>query len=581
VGRIAILPAPVADQIAAGEVIERPASVVKELVENALDAGATEITIELQGGGRTCIAVSDDGVGMDSDDARLAIDRHATSKIRRVADLIGVPTYGFRGEALAAIASVSKFAIETALAENNDGSGEATRVVVDGGKSGGVEVTARQRGTTVTVERLFYNTPARRKFLRSQASETRAVVQAVTVLALARLDVAFKLLSDKRTLIDVPRTSDTVERIEALFGRRMAESLVPVDYHSGPLSVRGFVQRPADAKPTGRKAFLFVNGRPFRDPFLVRAAEAGYRATINPGCRPTMFLSLGLPGDAVDVNVHPTKLEVRFRDRRFVEGSVEEGVRVALGGFGSAAVVWGGGEGSLQGAPSARSNFPSADERAATVGWTGSMFDTAEVGTTGAAAQAPIGDQLRELLQVFRTYIVLETPEGVAFVDQHSAHERILYEEALTQLKGEGAAAQRLLLPLTIDLDAREFEAVEANRDLLRAIGYEIDECGGRSVVVHAVPNPHPRFDAKRCCEELAADMARGRFGGWANRLERFAATYACRAAIKAGHVLEAGERRHLLNRLFACELPPHDVHGRPTIVQLPRDELEKRFGRS
>ncbi len=578
-GRIAILPGPVADQIAAGEVIERPASVVKELVENALDAGATEITIELEGGGRTSIAVSDDGIGMDSDDARLAVDRHATSKIRRVADLIGVPTYGFRGEALAAIASVSKFAIETALAESNGGSGEATRVVIDGGKLDGVEVTARQRGTTVTVERLFYNTPARRKFLRSQASETRAVVQAVTVLALARLDIAFKLLSDKRTVVDVPRTSDTVERIESLFGRKMAESLVPVDYHSGPLSVRGFVQRPADAKPTGRKAFLFVNGRPFRDPFLVRAAEAGYRATINPGCRPTVFLSLGLPGDAVDVNVHPTKLEVRFRDRRFVEGSVEEGVRLALGGFESAAVMWG--EGRSQGAPSVRSNFPSADERAATVGWTGSMFDTAEVASTGAAAQAPTGDQPRELLQVFQTYIVLETPEGVAFVDQHSAHERILYEEALTQLRGEGAAAQHLLLPLTIDLDAREFEAVEASRDLLRAIGYEIDEFGGRSIVVHAVPNPHPRFDAKRCFEELAADMARGRFGGWANHLERFAATYACRAAIKAGHVLEAGERRHLLNRLFACELPPHDVHGRPTIVQLPRDELEKRFGRS
>jgi DNA mismatch repair protein MutL len=583
VGQIAILPDPVADQIAAGEVIERPASVVKELVENALDAGATEVTVELEGGGRSFIAVSDNGVGMDPDDARLAIDRHATSKIRRVADLVGVPTYGFRGEALAAIASVSKFVIETAPAEHNGGSGEATRVVVEGGKLGGVEITARQRGTTVRVERLFYNTPARRKFLRSQATETRAVVQAVTVLALARLDIAFKVLSDKRTLIDVARVSDTVERIESLFGRRIAEGLVPVDYNAGPLSVRGFVQRPADAKPTGRKAFLFVNGRPFRDPFLVRAAEAGYRATIDPGCRPTMFLSLALPGDAVDVNVHPTKLEVRFRDRRFVEGSVEEGVRAALGGFRSAAVAWAGVRSTFPdgGGPSHAPTGPSAGERAATVGWAGSIFDTVEGKSGDTAVQQAPAEQLGELLQVFRTYIVVETPEGVAFVDQHSAHERILYEEVMAQLKSEGAAAQRLLLPLTIDLDAKELETVEASIDLLKAIGYEIEGFGGRSIVVHAVPNPHPRFDAKRCFEEMAADMARGRFGGWANRLERFAATYACRAAIKAGHILEAGERRHLLNRLFACELPPHDVHGRPTIVQLPRDELEKRFGRS
>jgi DNA mismatch repair protein MutL len=580
VGQIAILPDPVADQIAAGEVIERPASVVKELVENALDAGATEVTVELGGGGRSLISVSDNGVGMDPEDARLAVSRHATSKIRRVADLVGVPTYGFRGEALAAIASVSKFVMETAPAEHNGGTGEATRIVVDGGKLGGVDVTARQRGTTVLVERLFYNTPARRKFLRSQATETRAAVQAVTVLALARLDIAFKLLSDKRTLIDVARVSDTVERIESLFGRRIAESLVPVDYHAGPLSVRGFVQRPADAKPTGRKAFLFVNGRPFRDPFLVRAAEAGYRATIDPGCRPTMFLSLALPGDAVDVNVHPTKLEVRFRDRRFVEGSVEEGVREALGGIGSAAVAWAGARSTF---PEGGGSFlapssPSAGERAATVGWAGSIFDAS--GDTPAVQQAP-SEQMGELLQLFRTYIVVETPEGVAFVDQHSAHERILYEEVMAQLKSDGAAAQRLLLPLTIDLDAKELETIEASIDLLNAIGYEVEGFGGRSVVVHAVPNPHPRFDAKRCFEEIAADMARGRFGGWTNRLERFAATYACRAAIKAGHILEAGERRHLLNRLFACELPPHDVHGRPTIVQLPRDELEKRFGRS
>ena len=337
--RVAILADPVADQIAAGEVVERPASVVKELVENALDAGATAITIELEGGGKTSIAVSDDGTGMDRNDAVMAMDRHATSKIRAASDLIGVATFGFRGEALPAIASVSKLELETASSPDNGTPAEATRLVVEGGRLKDVAPAARQQGTTVRVRRLFFNTPARRKFLRTQASETRAAVAAVSLLALARLDVAFTLTSDGRVLTDAPRVPSFGARIESLFGRSVAEGLIPVEHYAGPVSVRGFIQRPADAKPSGRKAYLFVNGRPFRDPFLVRAAESGYRATIHPGSRPTMFLSIGLPGDAVDVNVHPTKLEVRFRDRWLIERLAEEAVRLALGEMDAAAVV--------------------------------------------------------------------------------------------------------------------------------------------------------------------------------------------------------------------------------------------------
>jgi DNA mismatch repair protein MutL len=426
----------------------------------------------------------------------------------------------------------------------------------------------------VTVRRLFFNTPARRKFLKSARSETRAAVEAVTVLGLSRLDVAFKVMSEGRVLLDAPRVASVAERIAALFGRRMAEELVPVDGTMGGLSVRGFVQRPADARPTGRKACLFVNGRPFRDPFLTRAAEAGYRATINPGCRPTLFLALALPGDQVDVNVHPQKLEVRFRDRFFVERAVEEAVRAALQPLGAAAVLGGGGAGALwhrfaSGAPSGGgpAREPAGDGVIP-------LFAETHRDAGGMLGGGP-------LLQVFSTYLVLETPDGLSIVDQHSAHERILYERAMHQLQGGGAAAQHLLLPITLDLGAAELEAVETHADLLRAVGFEAEPFGGRSVIIHAVPNPHPRFDAKRCFEELVADLARGRFGGWANRLERFAATYACRAAIKAGQSLAQDEMRQLLAQLMACELPPHDVHGRPTIVQLPRDELERRFGRA
>ncbi|PYP13247.1 MAG: DNA mismatch repair endonuclease MutL, partial [Gemmatimonadetes bacterium] len=337
---IAVLAPQVADQIAAGEAVERPASVVKELIENALDAGAGAIRIEIEDGGKSLIRVSDDGAGMTRPDAELALARHATSKIREAADLIGVATFGFRGEALPAIASVSRFELET----SSDGD-VATRLRITGGKRESVDDAVRQRGTTVTVRGLFFNTPARRKFLRAQATETRAAVEAVTVLALTRPDVAFTLTSDDRPLIDVRPTTRPLDRVHALWGRELADTLLPVAYREGPLEVRGFAQRPAQAKPAGRKGYVFVRGRPIRDPFILRAAEAGYRSTIAPGDRPSLILFLELPGDAVDVNVHPSKLEVRFRDKFFVEKVVEEAVRAALGPLAAAAPLGAGGSG--------------------------------------------------------------------------------------------------------------------------------------------------------------------------------------------------------------------------------------------
>ena len=558
--RIAILAPQVADQIAAGEVVERPASVVKELVENALDAGANAIRVEIEDGGRSLIRVSDDGEGMSREDAELALARHATSKIRDAADLIGVRTFGFRGEALPAIASVSRFELETSA----DGR-LATRIRVVGGTGHAVEEVARQRGTTVTVRGLFFNTPARRKFLRAPATETRAVLEVLTVLALTRPDVAFTLTSDGRVLLDAPPAGRLDERVHALWGGALADTLLPVAHREGPLEVRGFAQRPAEARPAGRRAYVFVRGRPVRDPFLVRAAEAGYRSTIAPADRPTLLLFLELPGDAVDVNVHPAKHEVRFRDRFFVEKVVEEAVRRALAPLAAAAPLGAGGEGWG--------------------GWGGGVEGGGELGAAaaelfGPGAQAPQAPSPQPLLQVFDTYILFETDGGVAIVDQHSAHERVLYERALRQLTGDGAPAQRLLLPLTLEFTAAELDALDAHRELLRRVGYELEPFSGRTVAVHTVPNPHPRFDAARCLQELAADLAGGRFGGWANRLERFAATFACRAAVKAGQRLEPDELRELVTRLLAATLPAHDVHGRPTVVQLPKDELERRFGR-
>ena len=559
---IAILPPQVADQIAAGEVVERPASVVKELIENALDAGASAIRIDIEDGGKSLIRVSDDGSGMSRSDADLALSRHATSKIREAADLIGVATFGFRGEALPAIASVSRFELETSA----DGA-VATRLRVTGGKRDGVDAAARQRGTTVTVRGLFFNTPARRKFLRAQATETRAAVEAVALLALTRPDVAFTLTSDDRPLIDVRPTTRPIDRVHGLWGRQLADTLLPIAYREGPLEVRGFAQRPAQAKPAGRKGYVFVRGRPIRDPFILRAAEAGYRSTVAPGDRPSLILFLELPGDAVDVNVHPSKLEVRFRDKFFVEKVVEEAVRAALGPLAAAAPLGVGGQVSGVGGS-----------------WAGlgvEMSAGASQELFPSGSLAPDTRHLTPLLQVFDTYIVFQTDSGVAIVDQHSAHERVLYERAMRQLTGDGASAQRLLLPLTLEFTAPELEAIDAHRELLRRVGYEVEPFSGRAVVVQTAPNPHPRFDAARCFGELVADLAGGRFGALANRLERFAATYACRAAIKAGQRLEPDEMRELVTRLLTATLPAHDVHGRPTVVQLPKDELERRFGRS
>lgn len=557
------------------------------MVENALDAGATHIRVEVQNGGKTLIQVSDDGCGMGRDDAVLSIDRHATSKVKSAADLVGVRTFGFRGEALPAIAAVSRFTLST-----SDGESEGSELEVTGGRLDRVVPIARQRGTTIVVRSLFFNTPARRKFLRSAASETRAAHDALATLALAHPETGFELHVDGALRLHVPAQQSAVERLASVWGRDLTGTLIPVHHATGAFRIEGFVQRPGDAKPTGRRTQLFVNGRPFRDPFLVRAAEAGYRAAINPGDRPSLYLCLELAPEDVDVNVHPAKLEVRFRDRIGVERVVEDAVRHALGSV-LAAPSLGGSTftpsppGAIPAAnPWQRPSREALDAAHDLFAPPARVDDGIEVPDAELGAATPPDAATAEggfrvpLLQVFDTYIMYEAPEGVVIVDQHSAHERVLYEAVLAQLQGEGAPAQRLLLPLTVELTDEELDAIESHADELRRIGYEVEAFGGRSVVVHTVPEPHRRFDAAACFGEIVADLARGRFGGWHNRLERFAATYACRAAVKAGDRLDEREMRELLLRLFATRLPPHDVHGRATIVQLPREELERRFGR-
>ncbi|HEY6210781.1 MAG TPA: DNA mismatch repair endonuclease MutL [Vicinamibacterales bacterium] len=581
--RIAVLPSAVADQIAAGEVVERPASVVKELVENALDAGATTIDIDVTDGGRDGIRVSDDGAGMVRDDVVLSIERHATSKIRRAEDLVGVASFGFRGEALPAICSVSHLEIETAPAD-----GAGTRIVASAGALQSVSDAARRRGTTVNVSRLFHNAPARRKFLRGARSEWRSISDMLITLALTRRDIRFSLRNDGKHALVFPPSTSLRDRIGAVFGTRLAAGLLEVEDLSGTTHVSGLVERPADVGTAGRRVHLTINGRAIRDTGIVRAAEAAYRTTIPAGVRPSLFLDVVVAADAVDVNVHPAKAEVRFRDRWQVERTVEFAVRRALGTLDAAAPL------GVTAWPVRAPTLPAQPVDVESL-HTGSPAPTgffsvedAPVAVLDGPSTAPavtpdahVDADIPPLLQLRRTYIMFEHENGVVLIDQHSAHERVLFERFMGTLTRGEAPSQRLLFPMTLHLSTAEAEAFEQEGELLKRLGFEVEGFGGSTLIVNAVPMPHPRFDAERCLRDTLAALAGDRAPSSSARHERLAATVACKAAIKAGDALSAGEMRALFVALRDTTLPAHDVHGRSTIVQLSWAELERRFGRS
>lgn len=579
---ISILPAAVADQIAAGEVVERPSSVVKELVENSVDAGAMVVEVFLEDGGRTLIRVSDDGSGMSAAELPLALARHGTSKITKASDLVGVSTFGFRGEALPAIASVSQLEIQSAASD-----GEGTSIRVTGGQIAPASQVARRRGTTVSVSQLFYNVPARLKFLRSARSEWRSAVEALTALALTQPGVRINLTHDGKSALTLPPVSSVRSRLGAIWGGRYAEDLLDVDDVAGPVHTSGLAQRPADVGTSTRRAFLSINGRAVRDAGIARAVEAAYRSTIVAGVRPSFFINVTVPADAVDVNVHPAKAEVRFRDRWNIERAVETAVRRALGNFDSAASLGFRGS-SFSFRPAEIAPNPGPEILRPPTDHDAPLFDTdgpasandeyeSEVATTEVAT-AP--QTIPPLFQLRRTYIAFEHEDGLVLIDQHSAHERVLYEQFMNALESGAAPAQRLLLPLTLHLGPAEGEAFDSNREYLERLGFEVEGFGGHTLIVNTVPMPHPRFDAERCLRETLDALTGDRVAGAAAKHERLAATVACKAAIKAGEELSQGEMRSLFAALRDTTLPAHDVHGRSTIVHLTWDEVERRFGR-
>jgi DNA mismatch repair protein MutL len=573
--RIERLPDDLVNKIAAGEVVERPASVVKELVENALDAGARSVVVEVEAGGKSLIRVRDDGAGMSGADAALSIERHATSKLRALDDLQSVETHGFRGEALPSIASVSHLLLRT-----RDESGpEGTEVEVRHGKLVHVRAAGHPRGTTVEVRDLFGGVPARRKFLRADATEASHVAEAVTLLALARPEVGFSLGSGGRRVLDAPAVQGLAERLYQILGQRALDDLVPVEGGEGFAVVRGFVSRPEASGGRGVLR-LFVNRRPVRDRAVSKALLEAYRALGMRDPRPEAFLFIEAPPAMVDVNVHPAKSEVRFADGRTVWTAVDRSVRDAL----SAAA-----RGPAH-APVAR--VEEAAERYVASHDTG---DGAAAPTGAAISQSPRHEAPAAMAPLFagapptvlgqhrNTYIVATDGEDIVLVDQHTARERVLFERIQARRAERGVESQMLLAPAVVALSPDLVPLLEGAATLLSALGFDAEPFGGSSVRLRAVPALLAGRDPGAALQSLLRDVLEREAADWvvAGRDDRLAATLACHASVRAGEALGADVMRGIVTDLFGAAHPGLCPHGRPTHVRIPRDDVARWFGRS
>jgi DNA mismatch repair protein MutL len=598
--RIQILSDHLVSQIAAGEVVERPASVVKELLENALDAGAAHLEIELEHGGKRLIRVTDDGEGMDRDDALLAFDRHATSKISTFEELEAVETLGFRGEALASIAAISRTEMLTAPE-----AGEGFRVRIEGGRVRRAEPSPAPRGTSIEVASLFYNVPARRKFLKAPRTELRRATEVVQGYALARPDVGFTLRHGGRLALEAPGGSggpDGLERrLESMFGTAFVRELARIDESSqlGPGEIWGFVGGPGTSR--GQRRFVFVNRRLIRD----RAVMATFYRAVRDEWRgeefPALFLFIDLPGSEVDVNVHPQKAEVRFRDRQVLD-RLYAVLRIALGaarGEEPALAVptstlprqplaW---EGSLGGFATAagpgttwpfdsevREPHPSDSPRMAEVSYL--PTDSRPVPLSGRSGEQR---SFRLLGQYKGTLILLEGADGLYLIDQHVAHERVLYERIRRNLESEQPSSQALIEPLVLELSASELQAAEQILEGLSETGFEGVLLSGRSVAMTAIPASIGVEQAGKLLESLfrsAGDDAPGPQDLRRSLIEEAAASMACRAAVKMHEPMTPAEMEALLSELFEADQPYACPHGRPVILKLSDFDLEKRFKR-
>lgn len=576
---IRILPEHIASQIAAGEVIERPASVVKELAENALDAGANAITIEVLGAGVRLISVADNGAGIPGDELGLAVSRHATSKLARAEDLFQIATLGFRGEALASIGSVSRLTVEARTAEAEAGA----RLRVEGGKLGQLSAAGMPIGTRVTVQDLFYNVPARLKFLKSETTERRNIEALVTRYALAYPQVRWELAMEGKTVLSTSGSGDRREVLAGLYGVETARKMLAVDFHEAGYHIHGFISPLSLTRSNRREITVFVNGRWVKDTAVTAAIIRAYHTLLMVGRFPMVVLFLDLPPEAVDVNVHPAKAEVRFREGDLVFSRVQRAVRRALLAYSPVPEIesrpWWGVERSREdGSPDLAwgmsAEIPPASEEHQSPLQTHIHIVTGE---GEAVDRLPL---LRLVGQVAATYLVAEGPDGLYLIDQHAAHERVLFEAMMAQSAGERVASQALLAPVNVALTPDKARLLEAQLPVVAGLGFEVEPFGPNTYTVRAVPVLLAGGDPEAALHVLVEDFEEDETPLASAREAQITARICKRMAVKGGQTLSGEEQAALLHGLERCQSPRTCPHGRPTMIHLSADLLERQFGR-
>ncbi len=608
--KIKVLDGATIDRIAAGEVVERPASIVKELVENALDAGATQITVKLEDGGLTSLTIEDDGSGIPFQEMPLAFERHATSKIATAADIMQVGSFGFRGEALASIASVSRVrCVSRTIAEDTGGLLE-----IEGGKTIRREPAPRNPGTTITISDLFFNTPARRKFMKTGQAEKRAIMKLMTKLTLAHQDIRWLVKTDGKVAMDLRPVTSLTDRARDLLGASVMEHMVRFEMEKGGFSIGGLASKPTWHRGNREQQFIFINRRPVDSPALSQAIVQAYKESVPTGRHPVIIAFLQVPGGEVDVNVHPAKTEVRLLLEReifsMLKKSLTEGLSLRKAdhlrpwsGSDIAAGLQGDEKAAKEGIAKAETEYlRNYFQRGSSAGYEYKGVPEGQGELFGANAQRPraVGEEntnsqeptvtaqttepalhAAPFWQLHRTYIVTQIRGGLVLIDQHNSHERILYNEAQKALGNNyGVSTQQLLFPAQLDLSPGQVQAWQAHSAQLTAMGFSIEPFGGQSVLVQGIPASLKNWSEGRLLLDILDDLTWDDKPSQENQMDLLA-SYACHGAVRAGEPLTVPEMQNLVDQLFATDTPLSCPHGRPTLIQFTLAELEKKFGRT
>lgn len=611
--KIKVLPTDIANKIAAGEVVQRPASVVKELLENSLDAGSSKITVEIIGGGRDLIRIEDNGSGMSKDDALLAFERHATSKISSAEDLDSIRSFGFRGEALPSIAAVSITELVTKTTDSISG----TLVRLEGGVVKEVKETGTPVGTSIEIQRLFFNTPARRKFLKTVATEAGHISNIVSQEAIAQPEISFKLIHNGQVVFNASATKDPLERVSSLLGRELSQDLIRLDFKTSLFEVTGFLAPPSHTRSNRAGQSIFVNRRYITNRTVMHALYAGYHTLLPINRHPIAVIFIAIDPALVDINVHPAKSEVRFRQEREVHDGIEQAVREALSGTDLIPRVV---EAPAPG-PSRPGRIGEQGREARIKGAIETYFSRQinkqpEQGNRGAGGQWPLSElpgvspdtggrppisflpspdasspsrqvsmfsrtRLYPLAQIYNTYIVAQDEEGISIIDQHAAAERVAYEKLMKEAGQAQVNSQLLLIPITLETDYAQAAILIENRDIFNSFGFQIEEFGQKTFLLRAVPAIAEKRNPKELIFDLLHDLQTMEKTKDIQAIkEKMLILVACHSAIRAGDKLSPPEIEALISQLSQTTLPYTCPHGRPTVIKLSLNELEKRFKR-